>query len=74
MNIVDQNIHEISALCEEHKVDKLFLFGSILTDRFGPGSDIDFLVEFGAVELMEYFENYFNFKHQLEKVINDRQN
>ena len=36
----------IADLCRKHKIRKLSLFGSILTDDFGPDSDIDVLVEF----------------------------
>jgi predicted nucleotidyltransferase len=35
----------IGAACRRAGVLRLFVFGSILTDRFGPGSDIDLLVE-----------------------------
>jgi len=37
---------EIEEFCERRHVRKLALFGSILTDRFGPDSDVDVLVEF----------------------------
>lgn len=36
----------IAAFCRQHHIVKLSLFGSVLTDRFGPDSDVDFLVEF----------------------------
>jgi len=36
----------IAELCRTHRVVRLSLFGSILTDRFGPSSDIDMLVSF----------------------------
>ena len=36
----------IAAFCREHHIVKLSLFGSALTDKFGPDSDVDFLVEF----------------------------
>lgn len=36
----------ISAFCQANHIAKLSLFGSILTDRFRPTSDIDLLVEF----------------------------
>lgn len=32
--------------CERHGIAKLSLFGSALTERFGPESDIDLLVDF----------------------------
>ncbi len=39
---------QIRAFCERNQIRKLALFGSILTDRFRPTSDIDVLVEFEA--------------------------
>lgn len=35
----------ITALCEKHKVRKLFAFGSVLTNRFTEKSDIDLVEE-----------------------------
>ena len=37
---------ELAGFCEKHYIIKLALFGSVLTDRFGPDSDVDVLVEF----------------------------
>jgi predicted nucleotidyltransferase len=37
---------EIEQFCRRNHIRKLSLFGSVLTDRFRPGSDIDVLVEF----------------------------
>ena len=37
---------EIAAFCQRHRVRRLSLFGSVLTDQFGPESDIDMLAEF----------------------------
>ncbi len=37
---------EIAAFCQRHRVRRLSVFGSILTDAFVPESDIDMLVEF----------------------------
>ena len=36
----------VADFCERHHVRRLSLFGSILTDRFRPDSDVDVLVEF----------------------------
>lgn len=38
----------VSAFCQRHHITRLALFGSVLRDDFGPGSDIDVLVEFEA--------------------------
>lgn len=37
---------QIEAFCVRHHIRKLSLFGSVLTPRFRPSSDIDVLVEF----------------------------
>lgn len=69
MKIIDKNKDKILALCNKHKVAKLFVFGSILTDKFKKSSDIDFLVDFDGVELLDYADNYFDLKTSLEKLL-----
>jgi uncharacterized protein len=66
MNAIDNNIVRIQELCEQHKVFKLFAFGSVLTDKFNKSSDIDLIVEFKNVDLNEYADNYFDLKFSLE--------
>lgn len=70
MSIIDQNKDQITALCNMHKVAKLFVFGSVLTNKFKKSSDIDFLVDFNNVDLYEYADNYFNLKNSLESLLN----
>jgi len=36
----------IAEFCRRHHIRKFSLFGSVLSDSFGPDSDIDVLVEF----------------------------
>ena len=44
---IEENIDEIIALCKEHEVVRLEIFGSAVTDEFDPAqSDFDFLVEY----------------------------
>src|SRR5207249_8654836 len=38
--------HQLEVFCRRHHIRKLALFGSVLRDDFGPGSDLDVLVEF----------------------------
>lgn len=38
--------HQLVDFCRRHHIRRLSLFGSVLTDRFGPESDVDVLVEF----------------------------
>ena len=37
---------KIAEFCRKHHIRKLAIFGSVLREDFGPGSDIDVLVEF----------------------------
>lgn len=37
---------ELAVFCRRHSILRLSLFGSMLTGEFGPGSDVDLLVEF----------------------------
>ena len=37
---------KLAQFCRRNHIKKLSLFGSVLTERFGPDSDVDFLVEF----------------------------
>lgn len=68
MDIIESNISKIKDLCTKHKVSKLFVFGSVLTNRFSKSSDIDFVVDFADISLYDYADNYFDFKHSLEKL------
>ena len=69
MKLIENNIQRIVALCEKHKVSKLFVFGSILTNRFNEESDVDLLVAFNKAEVNDYFDNYFDFKYSLEDLL-----
>lgn len=46
MNLIELNIARITELCKKYRVKRLFVFGSILTDRFNAESDVDFSVDF----------------------------
>ena len=45
----------IDDFCQRHRIRKLSLFGSVLTPRFGPESDVDFLVEFHPAHIPGLF-------------------
>ena len=66
MKLLEDNREKLTELCDRHKVKELYLFGSILTERFIDSSDIDVLVQFSDIELEKYFDNYMDFKEQLE--------
>ncbi|MCW5908271.1 MAG: nucleotidyltransferase family protein [Chitinophagales bacterium] len=69
MNIIEKHRKEIEALCEKHKVDSLFLFGSFAKGEETETSDVDLLVNFGEVDLLTYADNYFDLFEALEKLL-----
>lgn len=65
MNLINRHIDELVSLCNQHHVDKMYLFGSATTPHFNEDSDIDFLVKFKTIDKSDYFDNYLNFKENL---------
>ena len=47
----------------------MFVFGSVLTERFNKGSDIDLVVDFKKEDISDYFDNYYNLKDSLQDVL-----
>jgi hypothetical protein len=72
IRLVRNKIPKINKLCQKHKVKKLYLFGSACTSKFNSGSDIDFLISFDEVPLLDYADNYFDLQEALEKTLNRR--
>jgi len=72
IDLVANKRAEIEALCEEHSIRKLSLFGSAATGRWNPEtSDLDFLIDLGSYDdrvarrLMEFLAG-------LERLFGDR--
>ena len=68
MQIIEQNIDKIRDLCSKYKVARLFVFGSVLSERFKKDSDVDLIVDFQDIDLYDYADNYFDLKSSLEKI------
>ncbi len=68
MDLIERNIEKIRDLCLKHKVGRLFVFGSVVTNRFKIDSDIDLIVDFKEVDLYDYADNYFDLKFSLESL------
>src|SRR5258708_21974553 len=45
----------IAKFCRQHHVQRLSFFGSVLTDRFRPESDVDVLIEFEPEHVPGFF-------------------
>jgi len=69
MKLSQNHINLIKSLSKEHGVERLYAFGSVLTDKFNSESDVDFVVKFGAIDVAQYFDNYFDFKEKLSALL-----
>ncbi|GHT33215.1 nucleotidyltransferase [Bacteroidia bacterium] len=59
---------DITNLCRQYNVKKLYAFGSVLTDKFNKDSDVDLVVDFKEIPVEVYADNYFDFKFSLQDV------
>jgi predicted nucleotidyltransferase len=69
MNLIEAHNKDIRDICENHKVDTLYLFGSFAKNQEKPESDVDLLVNFGEVDLYDYFDNFYDFLKRMEKLL-----
>jgi predicted nucleotidyltransferase len=66
-NLIEQHIGQVTALCRTTGARQLKAFGSVLRKDFSDAtSDLDFLVEFDALEPSKYADSYFALKEGLE--------
>ena len=66
MSLIEKNIRKLKKLCNKYNVSRLYVFGSVISEKFRKDSDIDFIVTFDKIEISEYADNYFDFKFSLE--------
>ena len=67
MLVIDREA--IATVSRRHRVRRLSVFGSAVTDRFDPqDSDADFLVEFDG-PAGTHFDDYFGLKEDLEALL-----
>lgn len=71
MKLIEMNMDKIIALCRKYKVAKLWVFGSILTDRFNDDSDVDLLAIFdrSKIALLDMADVFFDFIYELEAIV-----
>ncbi len=70
MILIKKYNQRILDLCKQHKFKPLYVFGSILNENFNKESDIDLIVSFENVDLLEYGDNYYDLKFSLENTFN----
>src|SRR5947207_11058908 len=66
-SLIKEKQADFISLCHEHKVSKMYAFGSSITDNFDPvKSDIDVIVELNIADPIEYGEALLSLWDNLE--------
>jgi len=69
--ILENRKEDLNRLCESFKVQRLYAFGSVVSDSFNEDSDIDFLISFADdLTIEEYTNNYFSLHYKLRELFN----
>ncbi|MCB0759993.1 MAG: nucleotidyltransferase domain-containing protein [Flavobacteriales bacterium] len=70
LQLLEDRLDEIIALCVARRVTSISVFGSAARDEMTPESDVDFLVRFSEdIQVLEYADNYFALKEELEQIV-----
>lgn len=71
--VVQDKVDAIADLCRKYGVVRLHIFGSATRDDFRPGeSDLDLLVDFGAMDGHAKAHAYFDLLDELEDLLGVR--
>lgn len=72
-SLIRENYDAFVGLCRQHKVSKLYAFGSSITENFDPAkSDIDLVVELDIADPIEYGEMLMSLWNRLEELFSRR--
>jgi len=63
------HIEQIKQVCNTYHVKSLFAFGSVVSGKMKSGSDIDLIVDIDSKDPIDYSDNYFALKFQLENIL-----
>ncbi len=63
---LDKFRDSLPPLCEKYHVERLYAFGSVLTESFGPESDVDLIAAFDRPKVDDMFITFFDLKDSLE--------
>jgi len=66
--IINNKKEQLTELCKAFDIEKMYLFGSICTDKFNDSSDIDILISFKDISIEKYTDNYFELHYKLEEL------
>ncbi len=67
--LLDNYKEDIVMLCKQNHVKSLYVFGSVITDKFTDESDVDLIVDIDLEDPIEYTDCYFNLKFAIIDLI-----
>lgn len=72
-SVTKDRLERVIRLCDDHKVKRLYAFGSFLTERFVSGkSDIDLLVEMHSMSPIDRGEHLIQLWDDLEQIFQNK--
>lgn len=67
--IIENRRKELAQECKSLQIDKLYAFGSVVSQKFNEESDIDLLISFSdKLSIEEYTNNYFTLHYRLREL------
>jgi predicted nucleotidyltransferase len=67
--LLEKQKKELIAICQALNIKRLYVFGSVVSDKFREDSDIDFLISFSDnLTVDEYTQNYFTLHYKLREL------
>jgi uncharacterized protein len=63
-----EKLPQVREILRTHRVKSAHVFGSVCTEQFGEGSDIDLLVSFKKIPFGEYSENFWSLEESLKSL------
>ncbi len=63
------NTEELEKICKRYNVKELYLFGSAVSGELTEDSDLDFIVEFDRQGYEGAFDQFMDFKNELERIL-----
>lgn len=68
MNLIENHSKDIQNLYKTDKDKSLYVFGSLLTDKFNNENDVDLIVDFENLDVLEFEDNYYYLNFSIKNI------
>ena len=69
LNMLFQKKDALIQLCKKYELEKFYVFGSVVENKFNNESDFDFLIKFKDIPFDLYTDYYFSLHEDLEHLL-----